>query len=345
MVNTQDYAYNLPVGLIAKEPKEPRDESRLFVYDTQTDGIVFDNFYNLDKYLPPLSFLVLNETKVLPSRITMRKKTGGKVKVLFLVNEHTGSINTLRVFVDRKVNPGDELFFSTGESVRIIEQKEHLFKVSHAFTRARLFDLLKEGGTMPIPLYIKNTPLREDQLRVKYQTVFARKDGSSAAPTASLHFTREILTKLNDRDIDTLFLTLHVGMGTFAPVEEAQITQKKLHEEWYEMNPGMLQKINARKRENHALVAVGTTVVRTLESVALSGETSGNTDIFIYPPFEFAMTDHLITNFHLPSSSLMMLVEAFLQHKKAKRNLLQLYKIAIHKKFRFYSFGDAMLIL
>jgi S-adenosylmethionine:tRNA ribosyltransferase-isomerase len=350
MVDKKDYAYELPAEQIAKEPAVPRDRSRLFVYDTQTDKIELDHFDNLEHYLPSRSFLVLNETKVLPSRVTLHKATGGKIKVLFLVNEKSGNERQMRMMADRKTNVGDKLYFNQEDFVTVIKQDRQLFVVEFSFAHSRLEELLVEQGTMPIPLYIKNTPLSEEQLRQRYQTVFARTPGSSAAPTASLHFSELLLKKLAEKHIQKLFVTLHVGMGTFAPVSEEQIAAKKLHEEWFEVQQAVAEEIMKLKDKGDQLVAVGTTVVRTLESLALQegwekGRDFGTTNLFIYPPYRFHLVDHLITNFHLPESSLMMLVEAFLQSKNAKRRLVDLYKVAIAEKFRFYSFGDAMLIL
>lgn len=350
MIDKKDYAYALPEELIARAPAVPRDRSRLFVYQTSTDQVVLDHFDHLEKYLPKQSFLVLNETKVLPSRITLHKATGGKVKVLFLVNEQRGSMQEMRVMVDRKTAVGDRLYFTPDDFVTVTAQDRQLFIVRFDFPRKHLEELLIAKGTMPIPPYIKNTPLSEDELREKYQTVFAKSPGSSAAPTASLHFTGDLLKRLEEKDIRRLFVTLHVGMGTFATVTPEQIAAKKLHEEWYEVPEETAAGIAREKAGGGELVAVGTTVVRTLESFAKreTGEQEGTfaaTDLFIYPPYRFRLVDHLITNFHLPESSLMMLVEAFLQSKGAKRRLIDLYTIAIQERFRFFSFGDAMLIL
>ena len=362
MIRIQDYEYYLPSKLIAKEPAVPRDSSRLFIYDTQKDSIVFDHFSNLAKHLPQNSFIVLNETKVLPSRIMLTKQSGGRVNTFFLVNEQMEDPGTMRMMVDRKVEIGERLFFNKEESVEVIAHDKHLFTVKIPFGKSRLFQLLEQKGTMPVPLYIKNSPLSRDELKNKYQTIFARAPGgarlcgSAAAPTASLHFTDDVFKSLDAKHIERLFITLHVGLGTFAPVNEKNISEKKLHEEWFEVPENTFQCNTSLDQEKKRIVAVGTTVVRTLESVKISPSDSegrlksvksvmGKTDLFIYPPYEFKMVDHLITNFHLPGSSLMMLVEAFLQHKNAKRSLVDLYQVAIKEKFRFYSFGDAMLII
>jgi len=350
-MNLDKYNYFLPEKNLALEPAVPRDSSKLFIYDTTANKIIFDRFFNLDKYLPKDSFMVLNNTKVLPARVTMKKENEGKIIILFLINELT-NLRITKVMADRKINIGDLLYFNKENYLRVISKKEHIFELEFNFGREKLFNLLKIYGTMPIPLYLKKTPLKRDELLEKYQTIFAKTEGSAAAPTASLHFTNRVFDRLDKKRIKKYFVTLHVGLGTFAPITDENIKQKKLHEEYFEINEKTLQLINQSKLEKKKLVAVGTTVVRTLESV----ETRDNpakreipsfqkTNLFVYPPYNFKMVDIMITNFHLPKSSLMMLVEAFLQHKKAKKSLVELYNIAIKNNFRFYSFGDAMVIL
>ena len=344
------YGYFLPEKNLALTPADPRDSSRLFVYDTKKDLTIFDHFYNLDKYLSKNSFMVLNNTKVLPARVTMKKSTGGKVIMLFLVNELTDSRVT-KAMADRKINVGEKLYFDDNNFVEIINQKEHIFDLKLDFSREKLFNLLKKYGTMPIPLYLKKSPLKRNELLKKYQTIFAKKQGSSAAPTASLHFTDRVFDRLDKKGIEKYFITLHVGLGTFAPITKENIKEKKLHEEYFEVDSNILQSINRLKQQGKKLVAAGTTTVRTLESISRSkiynpkSNIYNKTDLFIFPPYNFKTVDVLITNFHLPKSSLMMLVEAFLQFKNSKRNLVELYQIAIKNKFRFYSFGDAMVIL
>jgi S-adenosylmethionine:tRNA ribosyltransferase-isomerase len=359
--------------IIAQQPASPRDWAKLLVYDTSTDEIFFDRFYNLDKYLPKKSFLVFNNTKVLPARIRLKKKNGGVVEVLFLVNETNRSDKKIRGMVDRKINIGDKLFFDNKNLATAVRQENNIFTFKLNFTREKLFRLLENAGSMPIPPYIKNTPLTEQELRKKYQTIFsgtpvgARLIGSMAAPTASLHFTDRVFKKLEKKGIKKFFITLHVGLGTFAPVSEKNIKEKKLHQEYFEMEKETLKNCQRWKKNGKKLVAVGTTVVRTLESIFLyppefiSGSCQkcynqfseiisknkkifGNTRIFIFPPYNFKAVDCLITNFHLPGSSLRLLVEAFLKFKKAKKTLEELYQIAIDNHCRFYSFGDAMLI-
>ena len=347
----------MPEKNLALEPAVPRDSSKLFIYNSKTDKIVFDRFYNLGKYLPKDSFLVLNNTKVLPARVIMKKESGGRVIVLLLVNEING--NTLPIIVDRKINVGEKIYFNENNFVGVISQKENIFEVRFDFSREHLFDLLKKFGTMPIPPYLKKSSLTRDELIKKYQTIFAKTDGSAAAPTASLHFTDNVFKKLGEKGIKQLFITLHVGLGTFAPITEENIKEKKLHEEYFQIDESTLKSINRLKKEEKKLVAVGTTVVRTLESEARDRKffdgkhkTAKNlvpslqkTNLFVFPPYHFKMVDIMVTNFHLPKSSLMMLVEAFLQHKKSKKSLVELYNIAIKNNFRFYSFGDAMMIL
>jgi len=346
------YEYFLPEKNLAKKPSSPRDFSKLFVYHTKSNQVFFDRFYHLDKYLPKNSFLVLNETKVVPGRVVLKKENGGKVVCLFLVNEMEEK-DKVKVIVDRKVNVGDKLFFKTKDFVEVIFQEKNVFLVKFDFSKEKLFLLLENEGVMPLPLYLKQTPLSNKKLKQKYQTVFSKKGkelASVAAPTASLHFTNRLFKKLDQKGIKSYFVNLYIGMGTFAPISEENLKTRKLHQEYYQVKSQVWQKIlNARKEGKH-LVAVGTTVVRTLESFARLKirdwrKKLHKTELFIFPPFKFQMVDILITNFHLPRSSLMMLVEAFLQYKKAKKHLVELYDLAIKNDFRFYSFGDSMLIV
>jgi len=344
------YDYFLPPALMAQKPAVPRDNSRLFVYNTRTEEIFFDRFYHLSKYLPKQSFLVLNQTKVLPARVELKKTSGGKVIGLLLANELTNS-NIIKMMVDRRVNIGEKLFLDKKNYFSVIDQDEKVFYLKFDKPRQWLINKLQKIGKTPVPLYLRKTPLLEKELRIKYQTIFAKSSGSVAAPTASLHFTNRVFKSLEKKGIKRFFITLHVGLGTFAPLTEKNLEEKKLHEEYFAVDKKTLQPINKLKRQKKELVAVGTTVTRTLESLKLGifnsqfSNYSGKTDLFIMPPYEFKMVDCLLTNFHLPKSSLMMLVEAFLKNKNAKKSLVELYQMAISQKFRFYSFGDAMLIL
>lgn len=369
-MNLKSFDYHLPQEFIAKSPASPRDSSRLFIYDTAKDEIYFDRFYNLDKYLPENSFLGLNQTRVSPARLTLFKETGGKVEILLLLNELQAGDKIIKGLSDRKLLPGQKLYCHSCESRNldprfrgddiwffIESQNKNIFSFRPNFPINALPEILKKYGKTPIPKYIKNSPLKERELRKKYQTVFAARlltgkqnsaknqQASVAAPTASLHFTNRVFKALQRQKIPHVFVTLNVGLGTFAQLSSGNFINKKLFTEYYEIEKSAAQKITELKNAGRKLVAVGTTTVRTLESSSESGATKSATDIFIFPPYNFRAVDHLITNFHLPQSSLMLLVEAFLQHKNSRRALIDLYKIAIKNRFRFYSFGDAMLIL
>lgn len=338
------YDYELDPKFIAKRPANPRDSSKLFIYKTETDEIIFDKFLNIDKYLPQNSFLVMNETKVLPARTFWKKENGDEVELLILINEIQPSDKFIKAICSKKLRPGETIYL--GKNIlKAINTDQKIFVFKANFHIKDLAKILMHYGKTPIPKYIQNSNLSETELRRKYQTTFAKNDGSIAAPTASLHFTKRVFEKLRAKKISELFVTLHVGLGTFAPLEAQNILEKKLYDEYYFIKKETIKKLEKLKKSGHKLVAVGTTTTRTLESFAKNGEPNGSTNIFILPPYNFKLVDHLITNFHVPKSSLMMLVEAFLDHKKAKRNLVDLYKIAMKNNFKFYSFGDSMLIL
>ncbi len=342
------YSYNLPEELIAKRPASPRDSARLFVYNTVSDSVTFDRFYNLDKYLPKDSLLVLNDTKVVPARINLKKETGGKVEALFLVNEWKGG--PVPALVNTKVVVGAKLFLDKQRSFLVVGQNKNIFYLEPQFPAKDILKILEKKGTTPIPKYIKGSGLSEKELREKYQTVFGKKPASVAAPTASLHFTERLFKKLEKEGTQKAFVTLDVGLGTFAPVSPESIDSGKLHTEFLNISAATIRSIRKHKQANQPVVAVGTTAMRTLESEAgkiLSGAVRpimDATQIFIRPPYEFKIADSMITNFHLPDTSLMMLVQAFLLHKNSGKQLVDLYDLAIKEKFRFYSFGDAMLI-
>lgn len=343
-----DYWYDLPERLIAQYPANPRDRSKLLVYDTKNNKVIIDVFKNISTYLPPSTTLTLNDAKVVPARVTLYKETGGKVVVLFLINEWISTKKgPIPCFLDRKGRVGEKLYFTDKSFCTIQKQDKELFYLNWEGKSEDLLKKLDTFGTMPIPPYIKHSPLSRDELLEKYQTIFARSPGSSAAPTASLHFTSEVFNSLKEKGIKTQYITLHVGLGTFAPLTEENLRTKTLHHEWYEVPEEVFRYIDISKNSDKKqdITAVGTTVVRTLESVALGKPLIGETDLFISSPFEFKVVKHLITNFHLPGSSLMMLVDAFLASKGAKKRILELYAFAIENEFRFYSFGDVMLIL
>jgi len=351
-VDLELYSYNLPKEKIANQPAKPRDFSKLFVYDTLEDKIYFDIFLNLDRYLPKNSFLVLNNTKVLPARVEMLKETGGKVKVLFLVDEALNENSKLiKGLVNKKLNLKEKIYFPNKKDfIEVVSQEKNIFTFSLKTDLNKFLKLLNLYGEAPLPPYIKNTPLTKKEAKEKYQTIFAKKLGSVAAPTASFHFTKRVFKKLKRKGIEHFFITLHVGLGTFMPISEENIKKRKLHKEYWEIETSIYKKI-LKLKQKKKLIAVGTTTTRLLETLVrkklnLSKKIlRGTTELFIFPPFKFKMIDGLITNFHLPKTSLMMLVEAFLQFKNSKRHLKELYEIAIENDFRFYSFGDAMLIL
>jgi len=351
-VNWQLFDHYLPKEKIAQEPVRPRDFSKLFIYETSRDKIYFDIFLNLDKYLPKNSFLVLNNTKVLPARVEMIKETGGKIKVLFLVDEAmNGNSKLIKGLVNKKLNLKEKIYFPNKKDfLQVVLQEKNIFTFSLKTDLSYFLKLLNLYGEAPLPPYIKNTPLTKKEAKEKYQTIFAKKLGSIAAPTASFHFTNRVFKKLKRKGIEHFFITLHVGLGTFMPVNKENLKKKKLHKEYWEVETSIYKKI-LKLKQKKKLIAVGTTTTRLLETLARKKLNlnkkilRGTTELFIFPPFKFKMIDGLITNFHLPKTSLMMLVEAFLQFKNSKRHLKELYEIAIKNDFRFYSFGDAMLIL
>ncbi len=352
--DVEQYNYELPEELIRTQGVEPRDEARLFVYDTKADTVTYDTFKNLAKYLPEESLLVLNNTRVLPARLWLRKVTGGKIEVFVLLNQilEDGPRVKIPVLVDRKVVVGQKLLFPGDESLEIVDQDENIFYIKLPGGKTELHTLLDKYGETPVPHYLEDTSLSEDVLRERYQTVFAKDDAgeraSVAAPTASLHFTERVFAELAKKHVAQTTLTLDVGLGTFAPLSEQAFETGKLHKEYVEVSDDTVAMLNQVKENKQKVIAVGTTVTRTLEASSKSGKAEvyqGPVDIFLYPPYQFQMVDILITNFHLPKTSLMLLVEAFLQNKGSKRGVVSLYEEAIREKFAFYSFGDSMLIL
>lgn len=342
------YRYELPQELIRKVGVEPRDSARLFVYDTATDTVTFDTFRNLATYLPAHSLVVLNNTKVLPARLWLHKESGGKIEVFVLANQIEEEAR-VPVLVDRKVSVGQKLLLPNGEFFEVVDQSENIFYVKLVSSQT-LLELLEEYGETPLPHYLEGAATSESTLRKRYQTVFAEGEAgvSVAAPTASLHFTEAVFAALFEKKIETTILTLNVGLGTFAPLKQENFETQRLHSEYARVIEETADDINRAKRGERKVVAVGTTVARTLETFGKTGTMmsgSGKTDIFIFPPYQFQVVDSLVTNFHLPETSLMLLVDAFLHHKGAKKDIMELYRIAIENHFSFYSFGDSMLIL
>jgi S-adenosylmethionine:tRNA ribosyltransferase-isomerase len=333
------YDYNFPEELIAQAPSSPRDSAKLLVYDKIHHEISHDTFLHLDTYIPENAVLVFNQTKVVPARLTLKKPTGGKAIVLYI--ETVGSL--IKVISDRKLEVGTTLTYDK-HSFKITKQVERFYFLKPSFPIKNLFTFLENYGDTPIPPYIKHSPLSKTELKEKYQTVFAKQRGSVAAPTASLHFSKRLLAKLKKRSITIAYVTLHVNLGTFATLTEEQLKAEKLHSEWYEIDAKTKSILEKAKKQYRPIIAVGTTVVRTLESAAntkgLLSKPSGSTSLFIKPGYTFKFVDQVITNFHVPKSSLMMLVSAFI----GREQLLSLYKIAIAKKYKLFSFGDGMYL-
>lgn len=335
-----DYHYNLPDGLIAQHPHEPRDHSRLMVLNRTTGEISHQHFYNVPDYLEPGDTLVFNNTRVIPARlIGTRADTGGKVEVFLLNRLNHNEWETL-VKPGKRARPGTTISFGEELSCEILDSTEFGGRVVRFTFQGGFEAILDRLGETPLPPYIRER--LEDGER--YQTVYSCESGSAAAPTAGLHFTEEMLENLKQRGINLAFITLHIGLGTFRPVSVADITQHVMHREYYSISPEAAQIINQTKKQGHRVVAVGTTSVRTLETVGTNGRIeagSGWTNIFMYPGFDFKIIDAMVTNFHLPESTLLMLISAF----AGRENVLAAYEIAVNEDYRFFSFGDAMLIL
>lgn len=335
-----DFNYNLPPELIAQTPVEPRDCSRLLVYNRATDRVEHRIFRDITQYLKAGDVLVINNTKVLPARLYALTEHGGHVEVLLLKRLDIDRWEVL-VKPGKKCRIGTRLTISPKLSLTvegITDSGERIVK----FDCDGVFEeVLDEVGSMPLPPYI-HEKLKDKN---RYQTVYAKTDGSAAAPTAGLHFTPELLQKIKDMGVEVVEVLLHVGLGTFRPVKEDVITDHKMHSEYFCVTEQAAAAINKAKAEGRRVIAVGTTSVRTLESATgddgIIRAHSGNTQIFIYPPYKFKCVDALITNFHLPESTLIMLVAAMTGRDK----ILEIYNEAVREKYRFFSFGDAMLIL
>ena len=342
LMKTSDFAYDLPQELIAQDPLSDRSASRLMVLGRKDGSIRHKSFKDVTEYLRAGDCLVINDTKVIPARLYgHREGTGALVEILLLRRLGEKEWECL-VKPGKKARPGMRLIFGdgllTGEVTGLLEEGNRKICFSYEGIFEEILDRL---GEMPLPPYI--THKLSDPNR--YQTVYARHEGSAAAPTAGLHFTRELLEKIKDMGVDIVRVTLHVGLGTFRPVKVEDVESHHMHSEYYVIEPEAADRINAAKQRGSRVIAVGTTSCRTLESAAgLSGRVkagSGWTDIFIYPGYEFRILDGLITNFHLPESTLLMLVSAF----AGKEHVMAAYHEAIREGYRFFSFGDAMLIL
>lgn len=340
-MNVQDFYYDLPHELIAQEPLKDRPSSRLLVLDRESGGLEHKTFRDIIQYLGKGDCLVLNNTRVMPARLLGEKEdTGAKIEFVLLKKKENGIWEVI-LKPGRKAKPGARFVFGGGilkaEILDVIEDGNRLVRFEH---EGIFEEILDKVGIMPLPPYI--TKKLEDSER--YQTVYSKDVGSAAAPTAGLHFTVDLLEQLKARGVELVYLTLHVGLGTFRPVKVDVIEQHKMHSEYYEISEAASEKINSVRKNGGRIIAVGTTSCRVLETVADENGTmtakSGWTDIFIYPGYRFKIVDAMITNFHLPESTLIMLVSAL----AGRENILKAYKAAIDNKYRFFSFGDAMLI-
>ncbi len=340
-MKVEDFNYDLPEELIAQTPLEERDASRLLVLDKASGKTEHKIFRDIIDYLNPGDTLVLNDTKVLPARLIGEKEdTKAVIEVLLLKNIENDNWECL-VKPARRVKVGTKVVFGNGKLIltctKVEDEGIRYFDFSY---KGIFLEVLDELGTMPLPPYIHEKLENKDM----YQTVYAKEVGSAAAPTAGLHFTTELLDKIKEKGINICYITLHVGLGTFRPVKVDTIEEHKMHSEYYSMSSEVANTLNKTKENNHKIIAVGTTTTRTLETIMSKydkfTECSGWTDIFIYPGYKFKGIDSLITNFHLPKSTLVMLVSAL----AGRENILNAYKIAVNEKYRFFSFGDAMFI-
>lgn len=335
-----DFDYELPEELIAQTPIKTRDQSRLMVLDKKTGEVAHKHFYDIKRELHKGDVLVLNDTKVIPARLIGTKEDTGAVIELLLLKDLGNNIWECLSRPAKRLKVGTIVTFQDKLKAEVVEKKEEGIVHVKLLYEGILMEILDELGMMPLPPYIHEKLEDKD----RYQTVYAKNIGSAAAPTAGLHFTEELLEELKSMGVEILFVTLHVGLGTFRPVEEENILEHHMHTEFYQMNKEVADKLNKAKKEGRKIYAVGTTSTRTLETIMHKyhefRECSGNTDIFIYPGFEFMAIDGLITNFHLPKSTLLMLVSAL----SSKEIILNAYREAVKEKYRFFSFGDAMFI-
>ena len=339
-VRTDDFDYNLPEELIAQTPLEKRDNSKLMIVNRTTGEITHEKFSNIINYLQKGDTLVLNDTKVIPARLYgIKEETKAMIEILLLKNTEKDNWECL-VKPAKRIKIGTIVKFSDKLTAQCVEIKEEGIRVFKFNYNGIFYEILDELGEMPLPPYIHEKLKDKD----RYQTVYAKNLGSAAAPTAGLHFTNELLDKIKEKGIKVVYVTLHVGLGTFRPVNVEDVTNHKMHSEFYQMNQNAADILNKAKNNGNKIISVGTTSTRTLETIInLYGEfkeCSGWTDIFIYPGYEFKAITSLITNFHLPKSTLVMLVSAL----AGKENIMKAYKEAVKEEYRFFSFGDSMFI-
>lgn len=338
-----DFYYNLPEELIAQTPVTPRDHSRLMVVDRESGAITHRHFYNLCDILQKGDLLVMNDSRVLPARLYGEKIDNGTFIEFLLLEQKGDKLWEIICRPGKKAKVGTKFSFGGGKLLaEVVEVKPDGNRIVQFSCDGNFYTVLDEIGQMPLPPYI--TKKLEDKER--YQTVYSRELGSAAAPTAGLHFTKEMLQALREKGVETAFVTLHVGLGTFRPVKEDDVLQHKMHSEHYHLPQETVDKILQTKQNGGRVIAVGTTSCRTLEAVATEHDgklvaADGYTDIFIYPGYQFKVLDGLVTNFHLPESTLIMLVSALLGYDKT----MHAYDVAVKERYRFFSFGDAMCIL
>lgn len=339
-MKTSEFDYYLPEELIAQHPTSKRDEARMMVLDRYTGKREDKYFYDIIDYLKAGDVLVMNDTRVIPARLFGHRPEKEEKIEVFLLNNIEGSKWEVLVRPGKKMKIGTEVIFSDELSCKVIDIKEDGNRIVEFYFEGIFNEILERLGNMPLPPYIKEK-LKDNE---DYQTVYSKNPGSVAAPTAGLHFTTELLEKIEEKGVKLAYLTLNVGLGTFRPVNEDEITNHKMHSEFYTLNKETADILNEAKSEGRRIIAVGTTSIRTLESVYKKNNTicedSGWTDIFIYPGFEFKVVDAIITNFHLPKSTLIMLIAAF----TSKDIILDAYNDAVSKNYRFFSFGDCMFI-
>ncbi|WP_053022547.1 tRNA preQ1(34) S-adenosylmethionine ribosyltransferase-isomerase QueA [Staphylococcus haemolyticus] len=341
-MNVEEFDYDLPESLIAQTPLKDRDQSRLLVLGRNSGNIEHKHFKDVIDYLETGDTLVLNDTRVMPARLFgLKEETGAKVEMLMLTRIENNDWEVL-LKPAKRIKVGNKLSFGEGKIItECIEELDQGGRIMRLHYEGILEERLNELGEMPLPPYIKERLDDPD----RYQTVYAKESGSAAAPTAGLHFTDELLDEIRAKGINIAFITLHVGLGTFRPVSVEDINDHEMHSEYYQMTQETADLLNQTKNEGHRIISVGTTSTRTLETIRRDYNefvaVSGWTDIFIYPGFTYKAIDGLITNFHLPKSTLVMLVSAF----SSRENILNAYKEAVKLEYRFFSFGDAMLII
>lgn len=338
-MHLNDFNFLLPDELIARYPTKQRTGSRLLYLNGPSGICEHLQFPDIERLLNPGDLLVFNNTKVIPARLFGQKPSGGKVEVLIerMTSDHSALAH---IRANKSPKSGTELMMEGGITLKVSGREENLFKVECVNTTP-LVDLLEQHGHMPLPPYIERTDETSD--RERYQTVYAQKKGAVAAPTAGLHFDDDLIKRLQEKGVETAYVTLHVGAGTFQPVKTDNLKDHVMHSEWIDVPDSVVEKIRATQASGHRIVAVGTTTVRSLESASQSGQIepyTGDTQIFIYPGYSFKTVDAMLTNFHLPKSTLIMLVSAF----AGQTSVMQAYHEAIQQQYRFFSYGDAMFI-